>query len=226
MTSKETRCTLSCFAYVYFTVSSPVRHSLPQYRLQPLFGSEMNGRCTSISGDNNNICNGTSVLNDGIIPALSGVSDDPQSQWADQLFTMGRTMTGTARVILSFEVERAIYNRLELAVFNCPGQGIYTPVVNVYVDFSFRPERSDSTIGFFNTNRSLLSTSCDHLIKFCVQFSGSVSVPYFNLEFPHQDNSNSSFVFLGEVTFLRNAAEPCGPPELITMPVGKYKTCK
>ena len=179
----------------------------------------MNGRCTSICGDNNNICNGTSVLNDGLIPALSGVSEDPQSQWAAQLFTMGRAMSGTARIILSFEVERAIYNRVELAVFNCPERGIYTPVINVYVDFSFRPVRdNDGTLTNFITNQSLPSTSCDHLIKFCVQFSGAVSVPYFNLEFPHQDNSNSSFVFLGEVTFLRSGAEPCGPPELITMP--------
>ena len=181
----------------------------------------MNGRCTSISGDNSNICNGTSVLNDGIIPVLSGVSDDPQSQWADQLFTMRRTGTGMSRIILSFEVEPTIYDRVELAVFNCPERGIYTPVVNVYVDLSFRPERDDDgTLTNFNTNQALLNTSCDHLIRFCVEFSGGVSVPYFNLEFPYQTNSNSSFVFLGEVTFLRNAAEPCGPPELITMPVG------
>ena len=181
----------------------------------------MNGRCTSVSGDNNKICNGTSVLNDGITPALSGVSDDPQSQWADQLFTMGRTMTGTARIVLSFEVATGpTYDRVELAVFNCPERGINTPVVNVYVDISFRPERDDDgTLTNFNTNQSLLSTSCDHLIKFCVEFSGGIAIPYFNLEFPYQTNSNSSFVFLGEVTFLRNFAETCGPPELTTMPV-------
>ena len=178
----------------------------------------MNGRCTSICGDNNNICNGTSVLNDGLIPALSGVSEDPQSQWAAQLFTMGRAMSGTARIILSFEVEHNTYDRVELAVFNCPERGIYTPVVNVYIDTSFRPERDGANLGFFNTNQSLLSTSCDHLIKFCVQFFGGVSAPYFNLEFPYQTNSNPSFVFLGEVTFLHNGAESCGPPELITMP--------
>ena len=179
----------------------------------------MNGRCTSIPGDNNNTCDGTSVLNDGIIPVLSGVSDNPQSQWAAQLFTMGRTMTGTARIILSFEVKSMTYDRVELAVFNCPEQGIYTPAVNVYVDTSFRPERDDDgTLINFNTNQSLLNTSCVHLIKFCVQFSGGESVSYVNLEFPFQTNSNSSFVFLGEVTFLNGGADPCGPPELITMP--------
>ena len=146
-------------------------------------------------------------------------SDDPQSQWAAQLFIMRRP--GTGRIVLSFEVEPTSYNHMELAVFNCPERGINTPVVNVYVDTSFRPERvDDGTLTNFNTNQSLLNTSCDHLIKFCVEFSGGISVPYFNLEFPYQTNSNSSFVFLGEITFLHNFAEPCGPPEPITMLVG------
>ena len=161
------------------------------------------------------------MLNDGLIPALSGVSDDPQSQWAAQLLTMGRTTNGMARIIVSFEVESTTYDRVELAVFNCPEQGVYTPVVNVYFDLSFRPEsdNSDSTLRNFITNQSLLSTSCDHLIKFCVEFTGGISLRYFNLEFPYQTNSNSSFVFLGEVTFLNGGAEPCDLPELITMPV-------
>ena len=30
----------------------------------------------------NNICNGTSVLNDSIIPALSGLSQETNSVWA------------------------------------------------------------------------------------------------------------------------------------------------
>ena len=78
-------------------------------------------------------------------------------------------------------------------------------------------ERDDSTLGLLITNQSLLSTSCDHLIKFCVDFPGAKSNPYFNLEFPYE--ANSSFVFLGEVTFLNGGTEPCDPPELITMPV-------
>ena len=201
---------------MYKTVSHPtIRHSLPQQKLQPLFGSEMNGRCTSISGDNSNICNGTSVLNDDIIPYLNGASDDPQSQWAAQLFTMGRTMTGMARIILSFEVEPATYDRVELTVFNCPELGINTPVVSVYNDSSFRPERSSDnrTNGIaVVANQTLLNTSCNYLLKYCVEFSHAISSHYLNLEFPYQDNS--SFVFLGEVTFL-NDSNPCDPPELI-----------
>ena len=206
-----------CACYSSFPVSHPVRHSLPQNRLRPLFGSEINGRCTSISGDNNNICNGTSVLNDGIIPALVGVSDSPQSQWAAQLLTLGRSGNGTARIVLSFQVEAINHDRVELVVFNCPERGIFTPFVNVFVDISFRQGRDDASLGRFNSNRSLWVTSCDSLIKFCVDLNGATSAPYFNLEFPYRNNSNSSFVFLGEVRFLGGGVD-CGPPEPITMP--------
>ena len=180
-----------------------------------MFGSEMNGRCTSVSGD---ICNGTSVLNDGLIPALGGVSDDPQSQWAAQLFTMGRGTYGISRIILSFEVEHTTYDRVELTVFNCPERGIYTPVVTVYNDSSFRPEKNgnkDDGIAVV-ANQTLLNTSCNYLLKYCVEFSDAISSHYLNLEFPYQDNSN--FVFLGEVTFLNGSAEPChgGPINDIT----------
>ena len=97
-----------------FAVSHPIRHSLPTQVLQPLFGSRATGRCTSITG---NVCSGTSVLSDGIIPALSGISNCPQSEWADQLFTM---KSRDARIVLSFEVEPVNHDRLELVVFNCP----------------------------------------------------------------------------------------------------------
>ena len=191
------------------TVSRPIRHSLPQ-ELVNLYGSDMNGRCTSVSGANSDICNGTSVLNDGIIPALSGVSDNT-SQWAAQLFTMRRS--GTNSIVVSFEVPQGNHNRVELSVFNCPERGIYVPNVTVYVDFYFSPERS---LGNRNTDVTLLETSCDYLLKFCVPLAGAVSLRHYDLQFSYQNNSD--FVFLGEVTFLNvpNRNEPCGEPELIT----------
>ena len=195
-----------------FAVSRPIRHSLPTQVLQPLFGSQATGRCASITG---NVCNGTSVLSDGIIPALSGVSNCPQSEWADQLFTMRRMSRG-AGIVLSFEVKPVNHDRVELVVFNCPEYAIYTPSVNVYIDTSFDPEHLGSLI----FNQSLSETSCDHLIRFCVDFSGAVSVTAFDLEFP--DQNNSSFVFLAEVTFLNGGTEPCDPPELITIPVTRF----
>ena len=203
------------FIYVFYTfaVSHPIRHSLPTQVLHSFFGSHVTSRCTSTTG---NICNGTSVLNDGIIPALSGISNNTQSEWADQLFTMSRNLSGSASagIVLSFEVEPVNHDRMKLAVFNCPERAIYVPVVNIYMDTFFSPEHLG---GFQEISQSLSRTSCDYLIEFCVDFNGATSVSSFDLEFPHQNDSD--FVFLAEVTFLNGGAEPCDPPKLITMPV-------
>ena len=87
----------------YFTVNRPIRHTLPpELESVDLFGSPVNGGCSSTSGTNNEICNGTNVLNDGIIPALCGFSNDPASQWANELFTMRRC--GRPNIVLSVEV--------------------------------------------------------------------------------------------------------------------------
>ena len=194
-------------------VSHPIRHSLPSQSLRSLFGSDARGKCTSITGRNQNICNGTSVLNDGQMPSLTDISDDTvSSQWAAQLFTLRRN--GTASLNISFEVEALNHDRIELVVFNCPQRGIYAPRVNVYYSSTFRPDSESSSLGTFITNQSLSSlTSCDHLIKFCVDFDSATSVPYFNLEFPYRNNSN--YVFLGEVTFVDLGAQPCSQPELV-----------
>ena len=197
-----------------FAVSHPIRHSLPTQVLQSLFGSQVTGRCTSITG---NICNGTSVLNNGIIPALSGISNSSQSEWADHLFTMNRTLSSSSTgIFLSFEVEPVNHDRMKLALFNCPEHAIYTLVVNVYVDTSFSPEH----LGILKTSQSLSETSCDHLIEFCADFNGVVSVSSFDLEFPYQNNFD--FVFLAKVTFLNGGADPCSSSELITVPVTRF----
>ena len=79
----------SIYYYHFNAVTRLIRHSLPP-QLVSVFGSDVNGKCTSISGTGNNICNGTSVLNDGIISALSGTRQENNSEWAAQLFTMRR----------------------------------------------------------------------------------------------------------------------------------------
>ena len=70
----------------------------------------MGGRCTSTSEVNSDICNGTSVLNDGIISALHGVSDST-SQWAAQLFTLQRS--GKDSIVVSFEVAQSVHYCVE-----------------------------------------------------------------------------------------------------------------
>ena len=190
-------------------MSQPIRHTLPT---EQVFGSPMNGGCSSTSGTNNEICDGTSVLNDGILPALSGVSSDPASQWANELFTMRRT--GTDQIVVSFEFMSVMSrNRMELAVFNCPQLGIYTPQVIVYNADSLKND-----VGMI-TNMTLPNISCENLWKFCVNLGGGGGVLYINLVFPYQNNSD--FVFLGEVTFFNDPSpgSVCDSPELITMRV-------
>lgn len=173
-----------------------------------------------IAGDSISICDGTSVLNDGIIPTLGEISYDLQSQWAGQLFTMNRTVTATglANITLSFQVgsERTEHDRMEIVVFNCPQKRIYTPTVKLFVDTSFRPRAAP--FSFLQTSASLQTTSCSHLLKFCVKFAGTTSSQYFSIQFPYQEGSN--YVFLGEVAFLNAAGDPCDPrmPEAIAAP--------
>ena len=186
----------------------PIRHTLPPELESGLFGSPLNGDCSSISGVNNEICDGISVLNDGIIPALS-VVNDPASQWANELFTMRRSETGQIKV--SVEVSSGLRNRMELTVFNCPLMGISAPQINLFIGDSLALNSINLNL---IVNKTLTTTSCDHLLKFCVQFGGAVGAPILNLVFPSQNNSN--FVFLGEVVFSNDPSQ-CDPPELINM---------
>ena len=194
-------------------VSEQVAHGLVPRRLESLYESDANGCCTSVVGDRLS-CNGTSVLNDGIIPVLSGVSDVNDSVWAAQLFTLVRAEGG--RLIIPFELEDSNHDRVELAVFNCPVLRINAPSVNVYFDTSFRVGRTDRSDGTLNTNLVMQNTSCDQLLVFCVEYSGGMSSRYINIEFPFVSDTVSNLVFLGEVTFLNGSCEPCGPTRLVT----------
>ena len=178
-----------------------------------LYGSDVNGSCTSVVGDRDS-CRGTSVLNDGIIPVLSGISAMEDPEWAAQLFTTRRA--GQTRIVTSFILEDTNHDRVELAVFNCPEMGINAPSVNVYFDTSFRAGRAYRGLGTLNMSLVMQNTSCDHLLIFCVEYSGGMSSRYVNLEFPFERNTGSDFVFLGEVTFLNGCDEPCSLPRLVT----------
>ena len=181
-----------------------------------VFGSDVNGSCTNINRNNSNICIGTSVLNDGDIPVLSGISSDNGSQWAAKLFTMQRP-NSLAKIIIAFEVEPLDYDRVEIVLLNCPELGISAPFINIYSNrASFRVESADKILGNLRVNQSIIGFSCSHLIRFCFKFSHRLSDPYFNFEFPNQNNNgNSSFIFLGEVTFLGDGKQ-CDLPMLIT----------
>ena len=187
-------------------------------RLELIFGSQSNGSCTNVSQSSDGIpvcaAPGTSVLNDDIIPALDGVNSLNTSSWAAELFTLNRE---NGRIILSFEVNSTDHDRMELAVFNCPGMGINSSVVDIYFDSSFRPDRTGTMnrqlLGSLSTRSQLNGTSCDHLLVFCVRYNASMGAPsqtrHINLMFPPASQTNSKYVFLGEVTFLNGGSEPC-----------------
>ena len=97
-------------------VVQQVRHGLLTNRAVSLFGSSIIGNCTSSVMGEGAYCNGTSVLNDGVTPVLSGVSNDTNSTWAEPLFTTVRP--GTSRILISFELEDATHDRVEFSEFN------------------------------------------------------------------------------------------------------------
>ena len=175
------------------------RHSLPQSRLVSVNGSQVNANCSNITGSNNNICAGTSVLNDGVIPAV----DTSNTAWASQLFTLD----ANRRVVtLSFELESENHDRIALAVFNCPRIRIGFSSISVYFDSSFRPDRDDSALGTFITDSQVTDTSCDHLLEICVKYDTTLPPTQFiNLQIPI--SASSDYVFLGEVTFLNGGSD-------------------
>ena len=193
------------------------RHSLPQNRLELVFGSKSNGNCTNVSQSldgNRPVCAGTSVLNDGCIPPLDGISSNETSSWATELFTLSGE---NGRIILSFEVDNMDHDRMELAVFNCPDMGINSSMVDIYFDSSFRPDRTgmNQLLGNLSTESQLVGISCDHLLVFCVKYNTSVDAPSptdnISLVFPGASETGSKYVFLGDVTFLKGGDGPCDP---------------
>lgn len=143
------------------------------------------------------------MLNDGIIPPLRGVSNNSESQWAINLFTMKRPGVG-GNIIVSLEVEPGHrgYSCMKLAVFNCPELGIRTPMVNVYNSTTFRPEDDDKVLGNLIASYTSAESSCNHLTTYTIKFYQKISQSYFNLEFRSVYGSSSSYVILGEVMFL------------------------
>ena len=201
-------------------VTVPSRHSLPHRRTIPMFGSLKNGRCSSVEPATNRggICNGTSVLNDGIIPALSNISDDNRSLWAAQLLTMRQDTTNSESVVLSFEVENQVYDCVELAVFNCPKMNMTASRINIYRDASFRPNKNSTSLGTpIILNYTLSNTSCNYLLKYYISItSNNITSSYFNIQFPPLASDSVNYVFVGEVSFLTEV-DDCEQwsPELI-----------
>ncbi len=153
-------------------------------------GSSEDGNCSLVL---KKICNEptTSVLQDGIIPTLTGLDGD---MWASQLLTI----SSSSNITFDFQATRGYVERVEVVMFNCPEWGISVDGITLY----------EST----STNLATVSpniTSCDSLVRVCI--SGPVSLERLTLRF--QLSSASTWIHLAEVTFY--GADPTSPPKNI-----------
>ncbi len=153
-------------------------------------GSSDDGNCNLIG---TRICNEptTSVLQDGIIPTLTGLGSD---MWASQLLTI----RFTTNITFDFQATPGYVGvqRVEVVMFNCPEWGISVDNITLY-------EFTTATIS------SPIISSCDSLVR--VFISRSVSFELLTLSF--QLSSASTWVHLAEVSFY--GAGPNCPPDRI-----------
>ncbi len=158
-------------------------------------GSSEDGNCNLVG---TRICNEptTSVLQDGIIPTLTGLDGD---MWASQLLTL----SSSTNITFDFQATRGYVGveRVEVVMFNCPEWGISVDSITL--------NESTTTTA---TNLATVSpniTSCDSLVRVCI--SGPVNLELLTLRF--QLSSASTWVHLAEVTFYE--ANPTCPPKNI-----------
>ncbi len=185
-------------------------------------GSSEDGNCSLVA---TTICNEptTSVLQDGIIPKLTGLDGDT---WASQLLTIN-TDSPTTDITFDFQATPGYVGveRVEVVMFNCPEWGISVDIITLY--------RSTTTtlIGNVLTTINPIITSCDSLVRVCISRSVSSTLTALTLRF--QLSSASTWVHLAEVSFY-GAGPTCSPdsilnPQPITPPLttilGKDNLC-
>ncbi len=158
-------------------------------------GSSEDGNCSLIA---TRICNEptTSVLQDGIIPTLTGLDGN---MWASQLLTIKTT----TNITFDFQLTPSYtgVERVEVLMFNCPEWGISVDSITLYGSTTTTP----SILATISPN----ITSCDSLVRVCI--SRSVSFTMLTLGF--HLNPASTWVHLAEVSFY--GAGPNSPPDRI-----------
>ena len=172
-------------------------------------GSSATGFCSSLT-DSGRVCNAplTSVLFDGV-PTLTGLDGD---MWARQLLTFN-TSVSEASITFNFTTVRdnngiTTYpgvETIEVVMFNCPMRGIGTDNIAILADGSLT-----DTIPL-NDN----STSCDYLVRVCVDTTLSTTSPIITLNF----NSVFHRLYIAEITFYSNMNRQCSPVGPLTTSV-------
>ncbi len=170
-------------------------------------GSSEDGNCSLMSTAHLNQCNEptTSVLQDSIIPTLTGLDGD---MWASQLLTIN---TDNLTTDITFDFEATLnyvgVERVEVVMFNCPEWGISVDSISLH------ESTRTSSIGSMLATISPNITSCDSLVRVCI--SRSVSQTALTLVF--QLTSASTWVHLAEVSFYGDGLT-CPPDSILNPP--------
>ncbi len=168
-------------------------------------GSSEDGNCSLTV----NICNEptTSVLQDGIIPILTGLDGD---MWASQLLTISRDSL-TTDITFDFEATPGYVGveRVEVVMFNCPEWGISVDIITIH------GSTAATSIGSALTTITPTLTSCDSLVRVCI--SESVSSTLIALTLRFQLSPASTWVHLAEVSFY-GAGSTCPPVSVLNPP--------
>ncbi len=181
-------------------------------------GSSEDGNCSLIA----TICwePTTSVLQDGVIPTLTGLDG---KMWASQLLTMNTNSSTTATITFDFEATLGYVGveRVEVVMFNCPEWGISVDRITLY------GSTTTTLIGNVLTTINPAITSCDSLVRVCISRPVSSTLTALTLRF--QLSPASTWVHLAEVSFY-GACFTCPPDSVLNPPhtsmLGKYTTCE
>ena len=172
-------------------------------------GSSATGFCSSLA-DSGRVCNAplTSVLFDGI-PTLTGLDGD---MWARQLLTFD-TSVSSASITFNFTVTRhnngiTTYTgveTIEVVLFSCPTRGIGASNIAILA--------VGSVIDTIPLNDN--STSCDYLVRVCVDATLSTTSQIITLNFV----SVLQRLYVAEILFYSNMNRQCSPVGPITTSV-------
>ncbi len=169
-------------------------------------GSSEDGNCSLIG----TLCNEptTSVLQDGIIPTLTGLNGDI---WASQLLTIN-TDTPTTDITFDFEATPGYVGvqRVEVVMFNCPEWVISVDSIILY------ESTTTTLIGSPLTTISPTITSCDSLVRVCISRPVSYTLTALTLRF-HLSPA-STWVHLAEVSFNGDSRLTCPPDSILESP--------
>ena len=162
-------------------------------------GSSETGYCSSLA-DSGRVCNApfTSVLFDGI-PTLTGLDGD---MWARPLLTFN---TSVSPANITFNFTTATDNNgittytsvetIEVVLFNCPMRGIGTNNIAILAD--------GSLIGNIKLGQN--STSCDYLVRACIDTTLSTTSQIITLNFKVVFQR----LYVAEISFYSNMNRQC-----------------